>query len=395
MISVNEAERIVLGAVKPLPTETRPLKDSYGRVLREDISSDRDQPPFDKSTMDGIAIVHEVWQKGARKFNIENLVAAGDAPYKLKDRASCVQIMTGAVLPIGCDAIIPIENVEIEGNIAELAQWTLVNSKQNIRYRAADHKKGARLLKSGAVLSAPQIGVAASVGKTSLKVSQKPRIAIIATGDELVDIGRPIKTHQTRLSNSYSLQSLFTQAGLADADLFHLPDNKKILLVKIKGIINSYDMIVLSGGVSMGELDYIPQVLKELGVKALFHKVTQKPGRPFWFGKTRTNKPVFALPGNPVSTLICAYRYVVPYLKKASGLDVKVKHVVLKDAPDPKTDLTYFMPVTVKEKEGIYYAHPVNIGGSGDFSALAQADGFIQYEHNLRQSVWPYFSWRP
>ncbi len=395
MISVTEAEHIILGTARLLPVEACSLKQAGGRVLREDITSDRDQPPFDKVLVDGVGIAYEAWQKGARKFTIEHVVAAGDPPYRLKDRKSCVQIMTGAVVPLGCDCIIPIEQVDIEGNVLHLKNWTLINAKQNIRFKAADHKKGARLLKSGSFLAAPQIGVAASVGKTSLKVSKVPTMAIIATGDELVDIGKPVKAHQTRLSNSYALHDLFVQSSLARPEIFHFPDNKKILLTKMKAILAKYDVVVVSGGVSMGEFDFVPQVLKELGVKAMFHKVTQKPGKPFWFGKTRSGKAVFALPGNPVSTLVCAYRYVVPYLKKIAGMEFKVQHVLLKEAFDPKTDLTYFLPVTLKEKDGAYYAHPVDTGGSGDFASLAKSDGFIQYEHNVKKFVWPYFSWRP
>jgi molybdopterin molybdotransferase len=394
MISVSEAEKIVLGAAKLLPVENVPLKKAYGRILREDLKSDREQPPFDKVTMDGIDFSYEAWQKGTRLFTIEKVVAAGDAPYKLQDKNCCVQIMTGAVLPQGCDCVIAIEQVDVDESTAQLKQWTLVSPRQNIRYKAADQKKGQVVLDSGSILLSPQIGVAASIGRTSLKVTKRPKIAIIATGNELVDIGKPIKAHQTRLSNSYALQSLFENSGLADAEIFHLPDNKKILMTKIKALISAYDIVVSSGGVSMGEFDYLPQVLKALGVKPLFHKVTQKPGKPFWFGKTKSGKPVFALPGNPVSTIMCAYRYAIPYLQKASGLNVVTKHVVLKESFDPKTDLTYFAPVTIKEKDGVLLASVIDIGGSGDFTALADADGFIQYEHNIKKTAWPYFSWR-
>ena len=136
----------------------------------------------------------------------------------------------------------------------------------------------------------------------------------------------------------------------------------------------------------MGEYDYVPEVLNALGIKQSFHKVSQKPGKPFWFGLAKNSKPVFALPGNPVSTQICAYRYIIPYLKKASGLEVKQEFISVSDKISIQSDLTQFLPVA----DG----HLISYNGSGDFGALAQADGFIEYESYKNQNLWPYFSWR-
>ncbi len=394
MISVPQAEKIILDAAKILPVETCALKEACGRVLREEVVSDRDQPAFDKVLMDGIAIAYAVWQKGRRDFIIERVIAAGDSPYKLKNANHCVQVMTGAVVPRGCDCVVPIEQIVREGDWAKLKPWTLVNVGENIRRQGQDHKKKAVLLKSARQLSPVEIGIAASVGKAKLKVSRKPSVAIVATGDELVDIDGPIQSYQTRLSNSYVLQSLLASSRLVHTDMFHIPDDKKILLENIRRLLLRYDAIVFSGGVSMGEYDYVPQVLNTLRVKQMFHKVTQRPGKPFWFGVAKFGKPVFALPGNPVSTLVCACRYVIPYLKKAAGLDVQPQQVVFRGSVDGDTDLTHFLPVILDRKNGVLQVRPVAFGGSGDFAGLACADGFIQYEHNSQQSVWPYFSWR-
>jgi len=386
MISPSEAIRVILHNTKLLPVEIVPLQNAVGRVLRENIVSDRDQPPFNKCLMDGIGISYEAWQKGRRTFHVEAVVPPGIAPKPLKDPADCVRIMTGAVIPKGCDCIIPVEQIHLEGDTAQSKDWTMIKKHQFIRLQAADGKKGETLLKSGCRLWAVHIGIAASVGKARVKVSALPKIAVISTGDELVDIQKPVKQYQTRLSNSYALQALLSQAQLGDVQIFHLRDNEKQMLQSIKDILSKFDILILSGGVSMGEFDYVPKVLTQLGIKQFFHKVSQKPGKPFWFGMAKNSKPVFALPGNPVSTQICAYRYVIPYLKKAGGLEVKQEFMTVTDRVNIQSDLTHFLPVA--------QGRLITTGGSGDFASLAQADGFIEYESHKAQNLWPYFSWR-
>ncbi len=387
MVSVSSAESHILSQAKPFGFELCALKDAYGRVLLENIRADRDQPDFNKALMDGIAISFSAWKNGVRKFEIQSIIPAGTAPLTLKNRNHCFQIMTGAVLPKGADCVVPIESVHIDNDIAALREGSQLKQGQFIRTRGADAKKGDTILKKGIKLYPAQIGIIASVGKSKLKVCKRPRIAIISTGDELVDIHKPIKSYQTRLSNAYALENLFQQSGLAQAETFHLPDNKKILYSKIKLLLDQYDILVLSGGVSMGEFDFVPQVLSSLKVKALFHKVVQKPGKPFWFGIDKRRKPVFALPGNPVSTMICAYRYILPYLYHASGIKLKKEHISAKNLPDFKSDLTHFLLV----KDG----QIIPSGGSGDFISLGRADGFIEYDSNKQQALWPYISWRP
>jgi molybdopterin molybdotransferase len=262
----------------------------------------------------------------------------------------------------------------------------MAKKNQFIRHKAADGKKGDTLLEAGCRLLRPHIGLAASVGKAKIKVSVLPKIAMISTGDELVDVHRSVKQYQTRLSNSYAVQALLNQAQLGEVQIFHLRDNQKLMLQSIKNILKKFDCLILSGGVSMGEYDYVPSVLEQLGIKQSFHKVSQKPGKPFWFGMAKHNKAVFALPGNPLSTQICALRYVIPYLKKASGLQVKQEFIPMTDKVNIQSDLTHFLPVA----EGRLIA----MGGSGDFACLALADGFIEYESYKTQTLWPYFSWR-
>jgi molybdopterin molybdotransferase len=386
MISPSEAHRLILHNAKLFPIENVPLQKAVGRVLRENIISDRDQPPFNKSLADGIGISFDTWQKGQRTFNVEAVMSPGKASKPLKNISNCVHIMAGAVVPKGCDCIIPIEQINLEGDTAQAKDWTMIKKHQFIRHQAADGKKGEILLKSGCRLWAPHIGIAASVGKVKIKVSILPKIAVISTGDELVNIRKPIKQYQTRLSNSYAVQALLNQSQLGDVQIFHLRDNQKLMLQSIKNVLKKFDVLILSGGVSMEEFDYVPKILNQLGIKQSFHKVSQKPGKPFWFGLAQNGKPVFALPGNPVSTQICAYRYVIPYLKKASGLEVKQEFIPVLDRVNIQSDLTHFLPVAG--------GRLITISSSGDFASLAQADGFIEYESHKDQNLWPYFSWR-
>lgn len=393
MISVYQAEHIVLSRAKLLSAEQVPLSMAQGRLLREAVRSDRDQPAFDKVTMDGIAIHSSVYEKGARSFLIEGTAAAGAKACKLRNTSNAIEVMTGAVLPLGCNTVIPVEQIAVEGDKAELKGWTLVKAGQNIVSKGAHGKKGQLLIKENTLLSTPHISVLASVGRSRVSVTRIPRIAIVSTGDELVDISNKPKDYQTRLSNSHALKSLIDSSGLGRGEVFHYADDRKLLLKGIAKNLKDFDIVILSGGVSMGKFDHVPGVLKELGVKELFHKVAQRPGKPFWFGETSKGKVVFALPGNPVSTLVCAYRYVIPYLRKAAGLKSSQDLVLLGQSLPKNGDLTEFVAVRLTQKNGSRFAVPVHIAGSGDFAALAEADGFIEYDQN-QKSLWPYFSWR-
>jgi|CXWL01.1.fsa_nt_gi molybdopterin molybdotransferase len=399
MISVAEAEQIVLKTAKLLESETVPLAQAYGRVLREKLVCDRDQPAFNKSTMDGIAISFDTFKNGTTQFELEGTIPAGRWAKPLKNKNGCFKIMTGAVVPDGCNCVIPIEYVHIQEKTAVVFGIEKLERGWNIRFQGQDCKKGKLLLKSGCSLSPVHIATAASFGKARIKVSVKPKVAIIATGDELVDIHiKNIKPFQIRKSNSYALDAALQSTRLCDTQMFHLKDDKKSLLVEIKKILSRFDILVLSGGVSMGDFDYVPQVLKELNVKVLFHKVAQKPGKPFWFGKYKDQNVVFALPGNPASTQMCAYRYVIPYLKKAAGLAGCISYVALAHDFNSKTDYTNFVPVKINfSKDAKLVGVPVSTGGSGDFGSLANSDGFIELKAGQRQfskdSVVPFFVW--
>lgn len=384
MLSVQQADDMIRLNVKLCPPVRVTLREAFGCVLREDIRADRDLPPFDRVAMDGIAISWDSWRKGRREFVVEGVQKAGTPVQTLKNQSHSIEVMTGAVLPKGCDCVIPVENIEIDGRIARLREGFKISRWLNIHPRGTEYKRGAILLRKGCRLLSAQIAVAASVGKPEVRVSRSPSIAVVGTGDELVEVGKPIAPFQIRQSNAYALECAFQMHGYRDVRRFHLKDDKEKLRLRLKDVLQKFDVVVLSGGVSMGKFDFVPEVLERLRVKVLFHKVKQRPGKPFWFGKSRDGKPVFALPGNPVSTLISAYRYILPYLNQSSGLDTTAaEFAVLEEDVEVKTPLTSFLPVKIAyHPDGRLAASPVHTHGSGDYASLAQSDGFVELKED-------------
>ncbi len=376
MISTKEALQIVQNNAFMPNISKVTLLESLGRILAEDIVADRDFPPFDRVAMDGIGINCSYIKT---KIVIENTQYAGEPQKTLCDSNACIEIMTGAILPLGCDTIIRYEDIdiqEIEGQKTAFITIPLeeMTSGQNIHKKGIDRKVGDILLKKGLKISPAEIAVMASVGKRIVSVQMPPRIAVISTGDELVDVGETPEYYQIRMSNSYMLTGALQQIGIS-ANRFHLTDDKELILNKLQDILLNHDVILLSGGVSAGKKDFLPEILADLGVKKLFHKVAQKPGKPFWFGKTDGNKVVFALPGNPVSTFLCFCQYALPSIK---GFTDKKEFVVLDKDVFFKPNLSYFVPAKTYFQEGKLMATPFEGSGSADFANLTDCDGFIE-----------------
>jgi len=379
MITVKEAQQIIFTDIKKFPTVSIPLQEAYGLVLHEDLIADRDLPPFNRATMDGIAINFASWESGNCLFPIEGIQKAGDPALTLKDSSSCTEVMTGAVVPIGCDCVIRIEDIEITNGKAQV-NGVKLTPMMNVHAQGSDHKNGTKLVLKGTRLLSPQVAVAASIGKSQVLVSQRPKIAVIGTGDELVAIDEKPEAFQIRQSNSYALCAGLQLHGYDQATRFHIKDDKHEMHRELEGILNDFDIIVLSGGVSMGKFDYVPEVLENIGVRVLFHKVKQRPGKPFWFGKKGDGKPVFALPGNPVSTQVGLLRYVIPYLNRAIGAKSDpIEYALLGEDVEIKTALTTFLPVAIKAgQEGHLRAMPIFPNSSGDFASLVASDGFLE-----------------
>lgn len=399
MISVEQATEIILTTKLEKGTEQVGIENGIGRVLAENIYADRDFPPFDRVTMDGIAIQFEQFRNGQRKFKIETMAAAGAPRVSLKNLENCTEVMTGAILPDGADTVVRYEDLE-RLDSAFLINLESIKFGQNIHRKGEDKKEAAVLIADGKLVSPAEIGVCATVGKSELLVKKLPRIAVISNGDELVEIEERPLPHQIRKSNNWSVRAILQQNGI-HCELAHLPDNQSIIEQELKKLIDTYDVLILSGGVSMGQFDFIPQTLESAGIEPLFHKVTQRPGKPFWFGKKGKEKVVFAFPGNPVSTFMCAIRYFLPWYKKNfRATEFLPALAVLGSDFEFKPDLTYFLQVkmTRNNVSGLPVVLPVPGNGSGDLSNLVDADGFLELPKGRDKfhsgEIFPYYPFR-
>ena len=378
MISVQEAAQIILSENREYGAEEIPFELAAGRVLAKDIVADRELPPCNRATMDGIAICFEAFSAGCRSFKLVGTQAAGDAPKGINDARECIEIMTGAALHASVDTVIRYEDVTIMDNVATIAEIE-VRKGQNIHYIGKDKQKGDVVARAGQWVDAAIISIAATVGQSTLVVKKLPRVVIISTGDELVGVDATPLPWQVRRSNSYAMKSVLGQFH-CNADLLHLPDEPATIEQQIADCLNKYDVLLLSGGVSMGKFDYLPVVLEQLGVQKRFHKVRQRPGKPFWFGLVNSGPLVFAFPGNPVSAFLCLHRYFIPWLKKVLGVYAENKMVAILDEdvsfPAP---LQYFMQVKLGfNQQGQLTAKPIQGNGSGDLANLIEANAFME-----------------
>lgn len=374
-VSVRKAEEIILREALKFPVEEVNLKECTGRILMEDIYADNDFPPFDRVMMDGIAIRHKALMNNTKKFKIAGLQAAGTLQQKLVEETDCIEVMTGAMLPIDADTIIPYEKVTIKNGSAVIIDEE-TKAGQHIHRQGSDHRREDKLLDSGCKISPAEVSVLATVGKYFVKVLSRPKIAIVSTGDELVEVNKKPAPHQIRKSNSYALLSALEQEKL-QGDLYHLPDKKEEVFGKLKELLQEYDVLLISGGVSKGKKDYLPEVLKEIEIEILIHRVTQRPGKPFLFGRNKKST-IFGFPGNPISTFLCFYRYFLPWYRTSAGLRVEYPEAVLKEDFEFKPALTYFLQVKLEYSDGKIFAIPVPGHGSGDLTNLTVADGFIE-----------------
>lgn len=378
MITVDGAEYIIQKELREFGEEIVPLENATGRVLAEDIAADRDIPPYDRVTMDGIAIRHSDFEKGTRKFNIKGIQSAGEKAWTIDAPAECVEVMTGAALPIGADTVLRYEDVDIYEGTATIKSGN-VKYGQNIHYMGTDKLKNTLLAEAGRLIDPAFINIAASVGKAQLKVKRLPRVCILSSGDELVPIEQTPDEYQVRRSNNYAIASILLQHRI-HASMYHIPDEKETIRTALSKCLKENDVLILTGGVSMGKFDYLPEVFDELEITQLFHKVGQRPGKPFWFGSDVDQKLVFAFPGNPVSAFLCMHRYFVPWLYATLGLKrTQPVYAVLAEDYNFNAELTYFLQVKLEYlSNGRLLATPSEGNGSGDFVNLLSADAFME-----------------
>ncbi len=344
MLSYQEALQQVLSQVIPSEKEVISTENSMGRILAEAVSSDRDYPPFNRSAMDGVAIRQHGFEQGIRSFKIIDTVYAGQGKEFEVEEGEAIKIMTGASVPSGFNAVIPRELCEFTEHKVVL-KTNEVRVNQNIAQKGEDLKSGVVALKSGTQIGHGELALLATFGKASVSVYKKPSVAIIATGDELKTIDEEVQDFQIRESNTYVLCGLLSYLDIIPFSVVTVKDEKEALEKAISEGLKA-DVLLLTGGVSMGDADFVPEILNALQVEKVFHKSAIKPGKPMWFGK-HSGGVVFALPGNPLSVQTTFKLYTEPYLKIAQGLSEKTiqpEKLVFKGDLKKKNSLDVFVP---------------------------------------------------
>jgi len=378
-ITVERAEQIIQSQTRDYGTAWVPYEHSLGRVLAEKLIADRDLPPFNRATVDGIAIDYRAYKEdGLRSFTINAIQAAGETPAAISSTRECIEIMTGAALDGSVDTVVRYEDITTADGTATLKDIE-IKQGQNIHFQGKDKKEGDFVADADRFITPALVGLAVSIGKADLLVKRLPKVAIVTTGDELVSIEENPTLYQLRRSNDVTIQSVLTRYGI-QADRLHVNDDYDLIKEKFYHYLQSHDVLLLTGGVSMGKFDYIPHVLEHLGVKKLFHKVRQRPGKPFWFGTYQDQQVVFAFPGNPVSVFMCLHRYFIPWLERSLGVKKSSpQYAVLQHDMDFPYPLHYFAQVKLEvDQQGVLTAQAVESNGSGDFSNLIYTDAFIE-----------------
>lgn len=381
MVDVDNALNIIDENTKELALEKKDILSCLNKVLAEDIYSQDNLPPFDKSAMDGYAIKSEDTKGGdtgkAIEFEIKGLIRAGDYCEDELESGQAFKIMTGAPLPKGADAVIEIEKVKVEGNVLKVFQ--VVDKDNNIIKLGEEIKVGELALNKGSSIRPVEIGLLASLGYSSANVYKSPTIALIITGDELVDIDSKLEKGKIRNSNEYSLKALIKNIGAKTLSLGLVSDDKDSLMEKVKYALENADIVISSGGASVGDYDFVEDVLKEIGADVKFNSVAIKPGKPVTFA-TYKEKLYFALPGNPLSLITTFEEFVKPAIEKMMGKQVGNKgefSVTLADDFKAKVGRKKYVYVNLKEDNGRYYAYKLGSQCSNHLMTMSEANGII------------------
>ena len=385
MIAIERGVSMVLGLASELarpdrmPVESVPLTESMHRILREDVLADSDSPRFDKAVRDGFAVRFEDLSASPAELRIIGESRAGHPAVAGTNVTSstCCEIMTGAAIPQGANAVVMVEHTErLSADRVRILRS--VREGEGLMHRGVEMRAGEHLLKSGKKIMLADIGTLANVGKASVAVSKRPRVAILATGDELVEVRENPDASRIRNSNSYSLHAQVTDAGAEPVLLGIARDNLSDLREKIRlGL--EHDIVLVSGGVSMGKYDFVEDVFSEFGVKVLFDQVAMKPGKPTVFGH-RGETFVYGLPGNPVSTMVAFRMFVRPLISKLlQAEDTEITNLEAQlDAPTRRdSSRTAIVPALVRFEERCYRIRTAPWKGSSDLAGLSRANALV------------------
>jgi len=380
MITTDAALRMVIESVKCLAVERIAIGAAVARVLAEEIRSPRDVPGFANSAMDGYAVraadVAAACEDAPVRLKVLETVGAGLMPVSRVGAGETVRTMTGAPIADGADAIVPVERTRTLGEAVEILAVAAAGAF--VRPRGEDLKRDELVIAAGETLSAADIGMLASLNRAMVDVYRRPRVAIVATGDELVDVDQIPSGAQVVNSSAYALAAAIGDSGAEATILKVARDRPEEVRERLSEAL-AFDVVLSTGGVSVGQFDHVKEELDGLGLRQLFHGVAQKPGRPLKFG-TIGGKPVFGLPGNPVSTMVCFYLYVRPALRKMGGRsDLGLPRLAVRCAVEMRiaSGLTEFVRVRLERREGELYATPTGNQSSGVLSSLARADALL------------------
>lgn len=381
MISVQEAQQLVISSTNILSSETVELENAFGRVLAEDVLADRDYPPFNRAAMDGYAFRFSDLEH-FKELTITGELFAGHAFEGEVKQGHCLKIMTGAATPQDLDCIIQVELAVVNGNKVSFPEAT-PKSWQNIARKGEDCKESDIVLKKNTFLSPTEIATLAVLGKKYVEVRKQPKVAIISTGDELVPVGDSVNPFQIRDSNAYALLAFFQSWNIQVTKREIVKDDTQALSKLVSEVLD-YDIIVLSGGVSMGAADYVPKILAENGVRNIFHRIKLKPGKPLWFGQTPSGGVVFGLPGNPLSAQVCFKLFIETHLRAAFGLNQpEIQQFPIAVERKKKVNLDEYFPV--KLSNGRLF--PIQFNGSGDVTSTVGSTGIALHSFESQDLV--------
>ncbi len=377
MIQIEEAEKILNNVKSHKLIEKIKIKDSLHRVLAQDIVARIDMPPYNKSAMDGYALFSG---DDSDRFKVIEIIPAGIVPKKEIKRGECSKIMTGAIVPKGADKVVIKERtIEKDGFIRIIEDDDLVN----ICYAGEDIKCGDNVLECGTKIRASEVGIIASLGIDMIDIYKNPDIGILTTGSEIIEPGKELLKGQIYNSNAYSISAQFAQIGINTKYGGVIPDNIEKTREKIYDLFYKVDVLIISGGVSMGDYDYVPGVLENLGVKLHFTKVAIKPGKPFVFG-TMGKKIFFGLPGNPVSTFILFEVFVKPFIYNMIGHKYSpffIKGIMGKNFSRKKTKRASYIPVNYRDG----FVDIIEYHGSAHLSSLSKANALLQIPIGIKE----------
>ncbi|MGN7782919.1 molybdopterin molybdotransferase MoeA [Niabella sp. 22666] len=379
MISVGTAGQLVAENTGRLTPVSIPLKNALGKVLAVDILAPSDVPAFPQSAMDGYAFSFEDWQKN-NPLKINGEMAAGAAEEKSVARGEAIRIFTGAPVPSGVNTVVMQEKTRVVFDALFIEDDALRNGA-NVRPAGSEIKKGELALKAGSQLTPAAIGFLAGIGVNQVAVYPDPAITIIITGDELQEPGEPLKYGQVYESNSYTLSAALINVGLSDVQVVKVKDNAQKLTSAMERAIEASDLVMLTGGVSVGDYDFVIRAAADCKVQTVFHKIKQRPGKPLFFGK-KDSTIVFGLPGNPSSVLTCFYMYVLPALELLTQrpLSLKTLQVTLINSYTKQHALTHFL-------KGWYNGAGVSILDAQEsyrLSSFAQANCLVELDIDAR-----------